>query len=140
MRELPTYVYVIAEAGTQFLKIGVARNPNTRILELQTGNPRKLSLEFYQAVPTKRRAQQVEYRAHGSLMKWRAVGEWFECPIIEAVYAVQAACNFVHNYRTKLHPTSDLHRTRHLGFDYRAFLEEELAAEAEEVYGPHPHH
>jgi len=43
--ENPTYVYFIGEEDNGFLKIGHAKNPFTRLADMQVGNPRRLRIE-----------------------------------------------------------------------------------------------
>jgi hypothetical protein len=66
------YIYLIR--SQQCFKIGIANNPEVRILELQIGNPVKLELvvsyEFENADP-------VEWALHQKFAKKRVSGEWF---------------------------------------------------------------
>lgn len=124
------YLYVIAEPKTGFVKFGIANNPNGRLSSLQTGNPRKLELAYCEEMPTREMAEQAECRAHGICLKWRAEGEWFSYPTDLAIQEAKWACNFVRNFRARLPAHSNIHRLRDLGFDYKSFLAEELAAEA----------
>lgn len=67
-----SYIYLIR--SQQFFKIGIAGNPEVRILELQIGNPIKLELiaahEFEDAEP-------AEWVLHQRFSKKRVSGEWF---------------------------------------------------------------
>lgn len=143
---MANYIYVIAEAGSGFIKVGVAQNPRARLSTLQTGNPRKLSLEFVHECQSRLAAEQVEYRAHGTMLRWRKEGEWFDVPLDHAIQEVKWACNFVQNYTARVGPNTLTTRSRSMGFDYAEFLAEELATEAEEALkleghdGAHTHH
>lgn len=122
-------VYLISEPDGEMVKVGVARSPHVRLCTLQTGNPRKLALIFTREMPTREMAYQAEFRAHGMLLRWKQEGEWFKIPARIAVQEVEWACNFVNNVSKDVRYRERL-RLRSIGFDYKADLEAELAAEA----------
>jgi hypothetical protein len=71
------YVYCIVEErdptdpGTRFCKIGYSTNPEARVAELQTGNPRKLSLYGKIAgTETDEAALHLKYHYHNVLQEW----------------------------------------------------------------------
>lgn len=72
-----THVYIIAEEGTDFIKIGVADRPQSRVSCLQTGNPRQISLHVTYPFPSREQAMQAERKMHEMFERTRAVGEWF---------------------------------------------------------------
>lgn len=79
-------VYAITD-GTHH-KIGVADDPMKRLRELQTGNPRQLTLVFYVRLPGVH-AYELERSAHARLgSDMRAVGEWFSCGLDQAIMAI----------------------------------------------------
>lgn len=66
------YLYVITD-GEDF-KIGVAKDPEKRIRQLQTGNKKKLEFALLEQ---KNNAHKVEHYLHGQFGKYRIKGEWF---------------------------------------------------------------
>jgi hypothetical protein len=76
------YVYIISEPETGYLKIGVTANPESRLCQLQIGNPRKLELLYEIDVID---AFAVETAVHEKLAENRAVGEWFKLNPDEAI-------------------------------------------------------
>lgn len=75
-----TFLYVMSVGG--YHKVGIAKNPEARRRELQTGNPKKIALlgvwgfEEYGI-----KAQDLEYDMHRALAPHRVCGEWFDAPI-----------------------------------------------------------
>lgn len=65
-------VYVISATGTEFVKIGIGRNPVSRMRELQTGQPMLLVLLAAADWPNS-----AERRIHRVLHSSRVRGEWF---------------------------------------------------------------
>ena len=70
-------IYFISDG--QYTKIGVADNPEKRLMELQTGNARKLEL-----LTSINGSYGEERKIHSVLNKHRVLGEWFEIPIIDS--------------------------------------------------------
>lgn len=82
---LPLSVYVIA-TGDGLCKIGVSRDPETRLAQLQIGCPYELHIAYVCILQDQ--AHEVECLAH-KLLERRAVGgEWFQCSEREAIDAV----------------------------------------------------
>ncbi len=67
------FVYIIS-CGDAY-KIGVAKNPEHRLRQLQTGNSEELLLEYTEG---KINPYAVEKELHRSLQKYRTKGEWFK--------------------------------------------------------------
>lgn len=68
------YVYGITEDGAgEFIKIGYSVNPQKRVAELQTGNPRKLVLLGY-----KKGTESDEKSLHQKYIKDNVLQEWFK--------------------------------------------------------------
>ena len=78
-----TFVYFIAEryrkalGGKCSVKIGVARKPETRLGELQVGNPRKLEIAMTIGPMTEKQAYNLEAFFHRKFKCYRYGGEWF---------------------------------------------------------------
>ena len=70
-----SYVYFITDG--QYVKIGVAKNPESRLKELQTGNPRKLTVLCRIPVATEKDAYRLENRLHFEYEAFAKVGEWY---------------------------------------------------------------
>jgi hypothetical protein len=74
---VPGYVYLITEdrlgGGIRYVKIGYSVNPQKRVAELQTGNPRLLKLLY--AMPG---TPEDERRLHAKYAKHNVLQEWFE--------------------------------------------------------------
>jgi hypothetical protein len=82
-------VYVISEGKQGPVKVGVANNPNTRVRELQSGNPKRLSLANWWKMPDRATAFSVEKEILGEMARYRLMGEWIDadefgmCALVE---------------------------------------------------------
>ncbi len=75
------YVYLIRGNDGKY-KIGIAKNPNQRILQLQTGNSDKLELlQIYKS----RNASKIETALHNQYSHVRNIGEWFDLSVEDEV-------------------------------------------------------
>ena len=61
-------------------KIGVSKNPQSRLRGLQTSNPNELKLIFAYETPDKGIAHFLERTCHEQFSPYRKKGEWFEVP------------------------------------------------------------
>ena len=67
-------IYFINEVGSQYIKIGFSlKFPTTRLLELSTGNPRKLQLLAYEEGNLKK-----EKELHKRFKKFHVNLEWYD--------------------------------------------------------------
>jgi Meiotically Up-regulated Gene 113 (MUG113) protein len=73
-----SYVYFIQANPSKRVKIGKANNPETRLKELQTGSPEKLSI--LGLINCKHSGQAAEREAvlHKQFSDLRLEGEWFD--------------------------------------------------------------
>lgn len=74
------YVYVIkCNNGNRNypIKVGVAKSPESRLSELQTGNPFPLTLISKVEMPSRMAAYNLESFIHHRIDKYRMSGEWF---------------------------------------------------------------
>lgn len=85
---MSSFLYVIAESDAGPCKVGHAANPRTRLALLQTGNPRRITLEYMAAVGD---AETAEQFAHTVLWETRILGEWFDVGVERATAAVRLA-------------------------------------------------
>lgn len=68
------YIYLINSEGTNKYKIGIAKNPNERVKQLQTGNSEKLEIvEIYKS----KYASKIEKNFHRRYNYTSLLGEWF---------------------------------------------------------------
>jgi hypothetical protein len=74
LRDFPTCVYVIGPVGDSDgpVKIGLAKDAETRLATLQTGNPTKLTVIDW--VPGDR---ETERALHSAFAPWRVDREWY---------------------------------------------------------------
>ncbi len=74
----PAYIYIITDGDNNF-KVGLTkRDPETRLKQLQTGHPKKLSIYNYFTVPVNK-VFELEKAAHHELHKrYQKRGEWFK--------------------------------------------------------------
>ena len=79
-----TYVYFIKERlGIHApVKIGVAKNPEGRMAELQIGNSRRLEIVARLGPMSAKHAYGTETRLHSKFKKYRIRGEWFSGVIL----------------------------------------------------------
>lgn len=117
-------VYVIAEKGTKYCKVGISDNPGARLSTIQTGNPRKLFVAFRTDPMDRDFAAQIEYRLLKAMRDFRKEGEWLRVPHEILRDEIQRAYHFVVNRRKELegdtsrHPY--VHRSAHMGMTYDA--------------------
>lgn len=69
-------LYIISEGDDGPIKIGVSRNPRTRLTDLQIANPRQLTI-FVTYTFVEEIAYECEVRLHEELAERRVRGEWF---------------------------------------------------------------
>ena len=73
------YIYIVYQAGTDIVKVGVAKDIPSRLRTMQTSNPAKLEIYGAISVGSKDQAFFVEASLHQRLKKFKLRGEWFEC-------------------------------------------------------------
>ena len=74
MKSIYTVYLIRAE---DYVKIGYARDPDKRLAELQTGNPKRLKMMFRIPATSKRHAADLESMLHEACAEHRRQGEWF---------------------------------------------------------------
>jgi predicted GIY-YIG superfamily endonuclease len=84
------YIYVISDGDGY--KIGVAKNPERRLKQLQTGNQKKLVLEF---IDYKNEPYKIEKSLHRSFHKFKTNGEWFRGI---TMFNIRSAMLMIHDY------------------------------------------
>jgi len=76
-------IYIIQQGMTRLFKIGVSKNPEVRLRNLQTGNPHTLHL--LKTFPCRVPAYKAERIIHNHLSHVHVRGEWFQIPTDDAV-------------------------------------------------------
>lgn len=84
------FVYLIHQADSDYVKIGIADDPPHRLRYLQTGNPQKLFIACLIACESRDVAIQVEHALHIVFADFRVTGEWFRLPTQKAIGRIDA--------------------------------------------------
>jgi len=87
----PTHFVYVISAEDDAVKIGVARNVERRMKELQTGQHRKLSVLSSLFCGSRQEAYAIECRTHQLLKDDMLEGEWFGVTGEEAKVAIEQA-------------------------------------------------
>ena len=82
-----SYVYFIKAQNNT--KIGVARNVERRIKQIQNGNPYVLNLITCIKMPSSKSAFDLERYLHAYYGKYRKSGEWFKIPNVRLKKALE---------------------------------------------------
>lgn len=91
-----SYVYLIAESDNGPVKIGVAKNPGARIVELQVGNPKRLRLAGTWALLNRNDAFFVERAVLDEMVRYRLVGEWIDARVSEMKLVISSHVREAH--------------------------------------------
>lgn len=70
-------LYVIRQLETGFCKIGISKNPDSRVKELQVASPYKLRVSLIVSINIGT-AKRLEQELHDYFKKFRVSGEWFK--------------------------------------------------------------
>lgn len=90
------YVYLAAEDGGEFVKVGTARDARHRVNSLRNGNPRSLTIVACVECCTVTRAWEVETAVLTSLGRARlGRRDWMRCSQDEAIAALKDAARQV---------------------------------------------
>ena len=87
-RDAVGFVYLIEGNGRE-VKIGRALNPHKRLVELQMGNPNRLTI--WKAIPAEDRMA-LEVYLHFRFASYRIHGEWFKLPVEEMRWLETVSC------------------------------------------------
>lgn len=99
------YLYIMRTSGTSLYKIGVSKDPETRMENLQTGNGEELELVF--TFKTKY-DYKLEASLHNSYKSCRTIGEWFEFTPVQ-LDEVKNRCVLVESTFTSLEEGGNHH-------------------------------
>lgn len=87
------FVYVMAKKDGESIsapvKIGMAKNPKTRVQEIGTSCPFRLEVAVHLSMPSKTMARALERAFHATQADRRLHGEWFD---IEPEEAIRLLC------------------------------------------------
>lgn len=81
--------------ATTYCKIGMTRDVDLRLAELQTGNPQLLQKVYAIRCPDRDAATELERRFHRRFKKKRVQGEWFSISSYEAIGWIERALDLV---------------------------------------------
>lgn len=73
----PTFVYFVAQAHSNFIKIGITTDLANRVRQLQTGNPQRLIVLRTFKFVSWEAAKSFEALMHKRYARFRAHSEWF---------------------------------------------------------------
>lgn len=92
------YVYMILETGVVMdacLKIGFSYKPESRLKEMQVGNPRPLKMAAKLGPFSEAQAVDIERKLHRVFKKYHVRGEWFDAECLNRMDMVERYDNFV---------------------------------------------
>ena len=77
INQIAGYVYVILDTQDSSRKFGYAVNVERRLMQVQTGNPHKLVIEYRLAVEDMRKAEKSIHTLFAAKRLRKGKGEWF---------------------------------------------------------------
>lgn len=77
-----SFIYLIQNLETSKYKIGISKNPNKRIKQLQTGSGEELKLIHTFETSN---ARTIELTLHNIYLLQKTHGEWFNLSIVEEI-------------------------------------------------------
>ena len=101
------YVYILRSGNSNNFKIGVSKNIENRIKQLQTGSPYKIFTYCYFEAPTRKEAFNCEYWLHKffDLHKTALMcGEWYRLnknelkPLLNMTYTTEVITYVIDNW------------------------------------------
>lgn len=88
------FVYLLRLSENSYYKIGITKNINKRIKQLQTGNAEDIYLvESYES----KYASKIEKALHNFYTHKKKINEWFELSIEDEYYFVEKCKNIENN-------------------------------------------
>ncbi|MBK1642199.1 hypothetical protein CKO12_09970 [Chromatium okenii] len=79
------FVYAIQECETGHIKIGISKDPERRVKQLQTANSQELRLLHYVPAPNRFQDEQLAHTQTPNHIR----GEWFDCGVEKAVNVIE---------------------------------------------------
>jgi hypothetical protein len=86
---MSSYIYIIGSDNPPY-KIGISKNPEHRLKNLQTGHPHRLKIWEVRETESKK-TKLLESVIHKHLDQYRMSGEWFNIPLEQAILHVDFA-------------------------------------------------
>jgi hypothetical protein len=86
---MSSYIYIIGSDNPPY-KIGISKNPERRLKNLQTGHPYKLKIWELRKTESKK-TKLLESVIHKHLDSYRMSGEWFDISLEQAILQVDFA-------------------------------------------------
>ncbi len=83
------FVYAIQECGTGHIKIGISKDPERRVKQLQTANSQELKLLHYVPAPNRFQDEKLAHTQTPNHIR----GEWFDCGVEKAINVLEYVAN-----------------------------------------------
>lgn len=84
-----SYIYVMAEEGTKYYKIGLSKNrAEKRRSQLQTGNPRDITILYEFSAPDRFAAESAIEKQLAKFMTPSGGNEWYEFDTLDNLHVV----------------------------------------------------
>ena len=92
------FVYIMSLDGCpNVCKVGISRNPEHRVKNLQTGSPEKISVFRAWSFDQMRDARKYEAIMHSALSDYRKFGEWFSASPRQASALFMSISQMIHD-------------------------------------------
>ena len=89
------FIYLMQSLENGYYKIGISKNPNTRLRQLQTGNSSEMKLiETYESDF----ASKIERTLHNQYSHIKKKGEWFDLTLENEVDFIRNCKNIEENF------------------------------------------
>lgn len=108
------FVYVIQMSDQDIVKVGISKNPDSRIASLRTASPFQLRFVELFELPTEADARAIESAVHDDLDCFHMGGEWFRCDPTGAMGSVQGEIVLRFHETQRLDVAADIFRRRGL--------------------------
>jgi hypothetical protein len=87
-------LYIVDEANSGYVKLGVTnQDPESRLSNLQTGNPRTLELSHIIEIPGNNQHRVLEKNCKNWFSNKRVQGEWYQMDADYAFHCIKDAIN-----------------------------------------------
>ena len=86
---MSSYIYIIGSEKPPY-KIGISKDPEKRLRNIQTGHPHRLRILELRETDSKK-TKLLESVIHKHLSNYRMTGEWFDIPLEQAILQVDFA-------------------------------------------------
>lgn len=84
-----SFIYIISpDNNPNLCKIGLSKNPEKRLKQLQTGNAEKLVLKYTKEI-AETKVKTMEKTIHQTLRLYKESGEWFSISVDNAILELE---------------------------------------------------